>query len=358
MSPRLKRVAKVVIALIVVVGLALATRSAVGQWRQQRDAALGRVAEITLAIERANQRPSTRDQILSLQIQRDVATADVPELANLRWAKIALASLLYAIGLVPGGLVLYEATRVLGHRVKLSDAVSAQLVGHLGKYVPGKAMVVVIRAGRLAGVGVPILVGSIAVFLETLLMMAVGAAVAGCLIFLLPVPRWIAWAALMGGVGATLLTLPPIMKRVIAKISKTKDSNGETNSSGEQPSNQGLIRQDWRFFALAWGWQLVAWVLIGVSFALLVQSIPGGSHEFSRPMIVAASIASIALAMVVGFASLLPGGAGVRELTLAIVLAPVVGPSQALLAAILARLLFIVVELLAVSVVVLIGRFR
>ena len=97
--------------------------------------------------------------------------------------------------------------------------------------------------------------------------------------------------------------------------------------------------------------------MIGASFACLVNSIPGGAPKFSTAIVFAASVASIALAMVVGFASLLPGGAGVRELTLAVVLAPVIGNSQALLAAILARLLFIVVELFSAAVVTFVSRF-
>ena len=98
--------------------------------------------------------------------------------------------------------------------------------------------------------------------------------------------------------------------------------------------------------------------MIGASFAWLVESVPGGRTEFSGFVVYAASVAAIALAMVVGFASLLPGGAGVRELTLAVVLAPVIGSSRALLAAILARLLFIGVELLAVAAVTLLGRMQ
>ena len=132
------------------------------------------------------------------------------------------------------------------------DAMSAQLVGHLGKYVPGKAMVVVIRAGRLSGKGVPVLSGSIAVFLETLLMMAVGAAVAGVLVFVLPVSRWIAWAALLGGIAATVPTFPPILKWVVRKVSSARgdqnaDAQQEASLDGESLS---VVSHDWRFFFL------------------------------------------------------------------------------------------------------------
>ena len=64
----------------------------------------------------------------------------------------------------------------------------------------------------------------------------------------------------------------------------------------------------------------------------------------------AVSTAAIALAMVVGFVSLIPGGAGVRELVLTTVLATAISPVQALLGAIAARILFIVVESVCASV--------
>ncbi|WP_419581166.1 hypothetical protein [Stieleria magnilauensis] len=473
MSSTVKRVARVLIATVVVVGLVLATRSAITQWNHQQNLALERIAEIEAAIESAKTAAERR------QLEADLALARsrVPHVVNLAWGKIGLAAVFYGLGLIPGGLVLYEGTRVLGYRVGLQDALSAQVVGHLGKYVPGKAMVVVIRAGRLAGVGVPVVAGSIAVFLETLTMMAVGAALAGGLIFLLPVPRWIAWCALCGGVLATLPTLPPVLKRLVKKVSPKpttppnlplppgtdpRSLGTDPRSLGTDPGSMGTdpgvmgtdpgvmgtdpgvmgtdpgvmgtdpgvmgtdpgvmgtdpgvmgtdpgvmgtdpgvmgtdpgvmgtdpgvmgtdpgvmgtdpgvmgtdpgvvgaesvvvaVGHDWRFFVSAWIGQGVAWALIGASFAWLVDSIPGERTAHSALLLYAASVASIALAMVVGFASLLPGGAGVRELTLAVVLAPVIGGSHALLAAILARLLFIGVELLAVVAVAVLGRLR
>lgn len=54
--------------------------------------------------------------------------------------------------------------------------------------------------------------------------------------------------------------------------------------------------------------------------------------------------AAISLGMVLGFASLLPGGAGVREWVTLIVLGTVTDPTHALLCVITARILFIVVE--------------
>ncbi|MCO8122989.1 flippase-like domain-containing protein [Stieleria sp. TO1_6] len=352
MSQRYKPLAKALIAVVVAIGLVLAARNAFSQWADQQRSAEDRVAQI----DRELQAATSEVQRENLRSQRRTALSAVPRLANLNWSRIAAAGCCYALGLIPGGLVLCESTRVLGYRVSAGKAIAAQLVGHVGKYVPGKAMVVVIRAGRLSSLGVPLVVGSIAVFLETLLMMAVGAAVAGCLVFWLPVPRWVAWVALAGGIAATVPTLPPWIKWIVAKInaksvasslSAAPEQEREAVAAAMSPATSPSTGQGWRFFVSAWCWQGLAWLLIGASFALLVDSIPGRPTEMPAGTVFAASVASIALAMVAGFASLLPGGAGVRELTLAMVLAPVIGSSHALLAAILARLLFIVVDLAA-----------
>lgn len=339
-----KRIAKWIIAAIVVVGLGVATRSAVKQWNAQRDLALQRVEQLR---EELNREPAAAER-MALQRELEIALSQVPRLDGLDRLKLGWATVLYALGLIPGGMVLRESTRALGYRVSFAHAIAAQTVGHLGKYVPGKAMVVVIRAGRLSGVGVPVMAGTVAVFLETLLMMAVGAALSGVLIFALPVPRWIAWAALLGGIAATLPTFPALLRRVVARVGTRPDQ--EVQQRLPEQAGRGrfaALGHDWRFFLLGWCFQLAAWGLIGSSFALIVASVPGAGQTVSAGVYWSASVAAIALAMVVGFASLLPGGAGVRELTLAVILAPVVGQSQALLAAILARVVFIVVEVVA-----------
>ena len=62
--------------------------------------------------------------------------------------------------------------------VRLVPALRAYLVSHLGKYVPGKAMVVVMRAGMVVPFGARASTAAIATFYETLVMMAAGGLVA------------------------------------------------------------------------------------------------------------------------------------------------------------------------------------
>ncbi len=213
----------------------------------------------------------------------------------------------------------------------MGTAIAAQLVGHVGKYVPGKAMVVILRAGALRRDGVRPLAATVSVFLETFLMMAVGGAVAGIVVMWLPVPSWIAITAVLVAILASLPTLPPILRRVAARVSKVDVAEIDAKIG------MGL-------FAAGWGWSVIGWLLIGASFTTLITAIPSSAPSPPLLELFATATAAISLAIVVGFASLLPGGAGVRELVLITVLSVSIGSVHGLLAAIAARIMFIVVE--------------
>ena len=62
---------------------------------------------------------------------------------------LGLAGVLYLLGLLPAGLFWHRVLLVLGQDARLGETLRAYYIGHLGKYVPGKAMVVVIRAGLI-----------------------------------------------------------------------------------------------------------------------------------------------------------------------------------------------------------------
>ena len=83
--------------------------------------------------------------------------------------------MLYLVGLLPEGLFWQRALRAMGQEAPLGRTLRAYYIGHLGKYVPGKAMVVVLRTGLICGPGVDAGIAAASVFLETLTMMAVGA---------------------------------------------------------------------------------------------------------------------------------------------------------------------------------------
>lgn len=73
----------------------------------------------------------------------------------------------------------------MGQRPWKRASLRAYFVGHLGKYVPGKALVVVIRTALIRSRRVDATVAATSVFVETLTLMAVGALVAASILIIL-----------------------------------------------------------------------------------------------------------------------------------------------------------------------------
>ena len=102
-------------------------------------------------------------------------SAHPKQLWAIRPGWLLVSALLYLVGILPEGLFWHRALRSLGQDVPLGRTLRAYYIGHLGKYVPGKAMVVVMRTGLVCGPGVDASIAAASVFLETLTMMAAGA---------------------------------------------------------------------------------------------------------------------------------------------------------------------------------------
>jgi uncharacterized membrane protein YbhN (UPF0104 family) len=323
----IKRAIKLAIGLLVAIGLAYAVDASIKQWRAE-------TSKIEIRLEELDRQWATADsepQRQALQQERAQLSQGMPSLVRLNWSLIGLAGLLYGIGLVPNGLLLHNALHALGQRPRLTTSIAAHLLGHVGKYVPGKAMVVVLRAGSLSRDGVRLAPATIAIFLETFMMMAVGAAIAASIVIWLPVPSWISLLALGTAVAASLPTLPPILRIAAAKVSRSSELKEDT-------------RIGYGLFAAGWAWSLLTWALIGASFTAVILAIPTPLELPPPATIYAIGTAAISLAVVIGFASLLPGGAGIRELVLTTILSVSLGPAHGLLAAIAARILYLALE--------------
>lgn len=366
---RLKRIAKWLVTAVVIVGLGYALQQSFAQWNVETLKLNDRVSDLQTQIERLEASGTAEaGEIRQLENEQSFVRSRIPTLANLRWDLIGLAAAMYGIGLFPPAMLLHRVLGALGQNISLGRVIAAQLIGHAGKYVPGKAMVVVLRVAVLCGRDpeqavsiqhqtasaetasgnepsasrVQKIAATVCVFWETLMMMAVGAAVAGVVIIWLPVPGWMIAASIMIALLASLPTYPAVMRKIAAKIARA-----------ELPRENG---NDFTLFASAWAWSLLSWVAIGAAFTLLLLAIP--SLETPDDAFATATTidqfrsvyllgtAAVAIAMVAGFVSLVPGGAGVRELVLTAVVAPQFGPVHAVLTAIAARLLFIIVEAL------------
>ena len=263
------------------------------------------------------------------------------------WAVIA--GTLYLLGLLPAAVFWYRALRVLGQDARFGKTMRAHLVGHLGKYVPGKAMVVIIRTALIRGPRVHTGVAAASVFLETLTMMAVGAFLAAP-ILALRIPGQTAkfWGAVGLMLVAVLPTLPPVFKRLARAVGVGKSDPAVAEKIGRLG-----------FGTLLTGWVLMAlgWFILGLSYwaTLRAMDIGGLDPIGELPLYTA----SVSFAVVAGFLLLVsPGGLGVREVALMIVMTeylrhlPDVKDPQAtaLASAALLRLVWLSAELLVAGV--------
>jgi hypothetical protein len=92
--------------------------------------------------------------------------------------------------------------------------------------------------------------------------------------------------------------------------------------------------------ARAGGWQLLVWLLLGLHAWVLAVAL-GAPAAPALPV----AVGGYALAYSLGLLSLLPGGAGVREATLTVVLSTVLPAPTALLLAVVSRAVLVCVDL-------------
>ncbi|MCG8586033.1 MAG: YbhN family protein [Pirellulales bacterium] len=252
---------------------------------------------------------------------------------DIKWA--TLCGVLYFVGLLPSALYWFYLLDALGQKAGLLACMRAYLIGHLGKYVPGKALVVVLRVGLLRGAGVDPATAGLAVFLETLAMMSVGAGVAALiLVVLFPGKTFFIALAAALFVAAGLPTIPPVARRLLTMFQIKKF----------QPEIVERL-DDVKPVVFVAGWVGLAagWFALGASLWACMKAL---GVETSLAAHLPLYTASVALAMVAGFLSLIPGGAGVRELVLTQLLTHAgIDAATALLTAVLLRVIWLLFEL-------------
>ncbi len=255
---------------------------------------------------------------------------------HVKWTIIA--GLFYIAGLMPCWIFWHRTLRAMGQDPRWRETLRAFWIGHLGKYVPGKAMVVVLRTGLVFSDRVNKTVAATSVFVETLTMMAVGAFVASSILLMISDNLWLTLLAIGLMVGAGVPTLPPIFRRVVRMLRVDK-ANPQIESA--------IAGVDFPLMAVGWVTICLGWCLLGVSLWATLQALPGSEPTWSDiPLLTA----TVGLAMVAGFLSLIPGGLGVRDWILVELLAPHFGVGTALASAILLRVIWLLSELLVSAI--------
>lgn len=254
---------------------------------------------------------------------------------------LVLAGFCYAAGMLPASLYWRRCLFALGQSAPTSAILWAYFYGNLGKYFPGKAMVIVLRLAALDRYGIKRVATSLSIFIETLTMMAVGGAVAAVCLILLNIDWRLTLLSTALLLGTFVPTWPPLLRQLLTRLQKGVD---------HETLSQWTGRIDWRLIAVGWATLLLTWSGFGVSLLIVLQSLPSTEFgEVSHARLLLSTFGACALAVVLGFVSLIPGGAGVREVVLATVLTPVVGPTAALCSALWVRIVWLGSELAMVG---------
>ncbi len=264
------------------------------------------------------------------------------------------AAAAYAVGWLPSVWFWRRMMTLLGTKPRWKSAVAGYYVGHLGKYVPGKAMVLVLRAGVARADGVPLAVGALTATYETLFLMAVALAVGVALspLFLQPdqwalLPTWLSWlpehaawvpVAVLLATACALPVVARLFSWVARKMTPAELAAEARADVGHIPT--GTLLAGLVAFC-------VAWALHGLSLGFTLRSLGVRLSWAAWPVWTAA----VALATSVGFLAVFaPGGLGVREGLLIETLRGAVGGPTAVLAAVLLRAVWFATELVVAGV--------
>ncbi|MCY3007418.1 MAG: lysylphosphatidylglycerol synthase transmembrane domain-containing protein [Planctomycetota bacterium] len=271
----------------------------------------------------------------------ELSKSEVPlDWKSVRWSYWVLSVFFGAVALVPPCIAWQAILRDFGQSVHWADSMYAYFLGHFGKYVPGKAMAVLLRVSELHRHGVIVRPAIVSVFIETLTSIATGAILGAVLVQWIECSRWFQLSALAGIPGALLVICPQPFRFIVGWIAKSRIGNmpeSVVRAIDAQLMNRTVL------------WSLLGWLLQGTSLWLVLQSLvdlqPASATGLEGLHSWIVCVASMSLGALAGFLSMLPGGALARELASISILLSIVPEPIALIATIVVRLTSIVAEL-------------
>ncbi|MFM9965679.1 MAG: YbhN family protein [Planctomycetaceae bacterium] len=276
---------------------------------------------------------------------------------TIHWPWLLAALVTYFIGWLPSVFYWHRLIHLFGGTTGGWDVAQAYFAGHLGKYIPGKAAVLLIRSGLLAERGCRPGVAALTSTYETLTYMGVGLAVG---VTLAPV----VWRHLVSdvpnvfrpaiehplafGVAVVVVcvALVPVVAKLLGLIARrlTPPVVSGDAAATAQAVPEIEIRAS---FLLGWCFVFVtAWLAHGLSLGCTLLAV-GAEVSLSDWLTWTGDIWS---ASFVGFLAVFtPGGLGVREAALIELLKvqPGISSSQAVAAAVLLRGVWLVAEIVA-----------
>jgi len=279
-----------------------------------------------------------------------VARALVHRLAGVRWEEIHVQP--YFLGLFILCMFAMTLPAAVTSRLLLAsvcrpprwrEMLAISWLSRMGKYVPGKVLSVAGAVYLLRRRGVPGALATSIIFLNSLLLVIVGIMMAAPLVLWEPVRKatsvgWVPGLALIG-IGILLLHPRILLATVNAVLRKLN-----------RPPLQRMPRMRDYFKPVVC--VLCHFPLAGLATWLLARSLTDVPAAW-----LGIYISGTALAATMGFLALFaPGGLGVREGILLLILTPSVGAEMAALIAVTLRLFQILIELIMAACALLILR--
>jgi len=251
---------------------------------------------------------------------RDLASIDFTRPALLRG--LAGAAALYVIVVVLGALAWRVLLKAFGATPARWAAERQLLISQIGKYIPGNVAQYVGRAAMAIGAGTPAKVVGISIVAETALIVVGG---------LLSVAISIAVAPQQAAHVVRLLPDLSTLSWILVAIAAFACTLVAIHAASNRFSALNTLPvARWRWLAIAVLIYTGALLLLGLSLFVIANAIASVPLSLAVAVFAAAWIAGLATPGA-------PGGLGIRESVITLGLAPVMGGSAALTAALLHR---------------------
>lgn len=282
-----------------------------------------------------------------------------PELARISWADVKavrpnimllLLSTLLLVGVYAAHAELWRGivTQLIGTRPPLRPAMNAYFLSSLGRYVPGKLWQVAGLAALAAQAGFSAVAAVAASLLAQLAFLSTGLIMVAVLL-----------PELFGEQAVLAITLAVAAVAVVFVFAGTQVGTGLRHRMAPRLGTR--VAAAFRMFdrvrpgrALVWWFAYaITWLLLGAAFIVFVTAFAPTALAHSARL-----AGAIAASYLAGYLSLMPGGVGVREITMTGLLIPAVTPAQAIVIAVLSRVWFTVAELLPLGIVAVLPRPR
>jgi uncharacterized membrane protein YbhN (UPF0104 family) len=253
----------------------------------------------------------------------------------------------YLASLIPPAIFWHRVLLATDQPATLGESIRAYYISQLGKYVPGKWMVILLRRVLLRDPKVEHTVVAASVFFETFTFLAVGAAISAIVLIMWHSSQLLLIATAAGSVfllGAP--TIPYLFEFLLRKLGVTRLN---------PTAGRKFRKISWSMLFVSWIGLSFAWLLQGASLWATLRGL--GACDGGPFQELSLHTTAVALSVVAGFLSQIPGGLAVREWVSAQLIEPMYGSSMAIVSAIFYRLVLVVSEL-SISIILYVAGWR